>query len=111
MCRRARQRQAYRSWWGRNHDYDGARRGSIRRWAKDYPDYWKRYRQSHPAYAERNRRRTRERLRAKRAMFAKQNARLSRVMEGILTFLALREGFANQNDIGSAAANAVSSAP
>ena len=130
-CRQARQRHAYQSWWARNRDYDQPRRGNIRRWAKDYPDYWKRYRQTHPAYSERNRRRTRERLRAQRAMFAKQNAirrdpvgyleglkvgpmfakqnAMARPIEGILTYLVSREVFAKPNGMGSAESNDVDS--
>ena len=121
ICRQARQRQAYQSWWERNRDYDQPRLGNIRRWAKDYPNYWKRYRQTHPSYRERNRRQTRERLRAARAMFAKQNAiqqdpvgyleglrgssmfakpnAMARPIEGILTYLRVRAGFANPNAI------------
>ena len=131
-CRRERQRQAYQAWAVCNRDYDSARRGNIRRWAKGFPDYWKRYRQTHPAYRERNRRRTRERLRAKRAMFAKQNAiRLDPVgyleglrgtpmfakqnaitppIEGILTYLVTREVFAKQNDIERSGSEPVDSA-
>ena len=59
-CRRERQRRAYQAWAARNRDYDDARRDKIRRWSKNYPDYWKRYRQSHADYRERNRRLTRE---------------------------------------------------
>ena len=131
-CRQARQRCAYQSWWARNRDYDQPRRGTIRRWAKDYPSYWKRYRQTHPAYSERNRRRTRERLRDRRAMFAKQNAirqdpvgylkglqggplfakqnAMARPIEGILTYLVTREVFAKQNAIGTAGSEPVDSA-
>ena len=127
VCGQARQRHAYQSWWARNRDYDQPRRGNIRRWAKDYPDYWKRYRQTHPAYAQRNRRRTRERLKAARAMFAKQNAiqqdpvgyleglkvgpmfakqnAIARPIEGILTYLVTREVFAKPNAIGTAVTN------
>ena len=108
-CRQARQRHAYQSWWAQNRDYDQPRRGEIRRWAKDYPDYWKRYRQTRPAYAQRNRRQTRERLRARRAMFAKQNA-MAHPIEGILTYLVTREVFAKQNAIGTAGTNDVDSA-
>ena len=131
-CRRERQRRAYQAWAARNHDYDSARRGTIRGWATDYPTYWKGYRQTHPADAERNRRRTRERLRAQRAMFAKQNAirldpvgyleglrgspmfakpnAMARPIEGILTYLVIREVFAKQNAIETAGSEPVDSA-
>lgn len=131
-CRQERQRRAYRAWAMRNRDYDSARRSNIRRWAKDYPDYWKRYRQDHPAYSERNRRRTRERLRTQRTMFAKQNAirqnpvgfledlrggpmfakqnAMARPIEEILTYLVIREMFAKPNAIGTVGADDVDSA-
>ena len=131
-CRRERQRRAYQAWAARNRDYDSARRGNIRSWAKDYPDYWKRYRQTHPAYRERNRRQTRERLRVARAMFAKQNAiqqdpvgyleglkrdplfakqnAMARPVEGILTYLVTQKMFAKQNTIGTGSADDVHSA-
>ena len=121
-CRRERQRRALQAWAAHNRDYDETRRDKIRRWAKDYPNYWKRYRQNHPGYRERNRRRTRERLRDQRAMFAKQNAirrdpvgyleelkadplfakqnAMARPVEGILTYLTVREMFAKPNAIG-----------
>ena len=132
-CRQERQRRAYGAWAARNRDYDGVRRDKIRRWAKGSPDYWKHYRQTHPAYAERNRRQTRVRLRGRRAMFAKQNAirndpvgyleglragalfakqnAMSRPVDGILTFLATREVFAKQNTIAQAPAVVRSSHP
>jgi hypothetical protein len=131
-CRRERQRRAYAAWAMCNRDYDGARRGTIRRWAKDYPDYWKRYRQTHPAYSQQNRRRTRERLRARRAMFAKQNAirqdpvgyleglkggplfakqnAMTRPIEGILTYLVTQQVFAKPNAIGAGGTEDVDSA-
>ena len=77
--------------------------------------------ETHAAYAERNRAKTRERLRCRRAMFAKQNAirknavgylqglrtgawfakqnAMSRPVDGILIFLTLREVFAKQSPI------------
>jgi hypothetical protein len=131
-CRRERQRRAYQAWAARNRDYDDTRRDKICRWAKDYPDYWKRYRKDHPGYSERNRRRTRERLRGRRLMFAKQNAirrdpvgyleglkadplfakqnAMTRPVEGILTYLTVREMFAKPNAIGSGGSDDVHSA-
>jgi hypothetical protein len=131
-CRRERQRRAYGGWAARNRDYDDARRDKIRRWAKD-SDYWKHYRQTHAAYAERNRAKTRERLRRRRAMFAKQNAirknavgylqglrtgawfakqnAMTHSIDGILIFLTLREVFAKQSLIALADAAVKSSHP
>jgi hypothetical protein len=79
-------------------DYDASRQGKKRTWAQAYPDYWRQYRAAHPAYVERNRAATRERKGASRLRFANQDA-ITRPIDGILTFLVRREGFANPNAI------------
>ena len=129
-CGQERQRRAYRAWAMRNRDYDSARRGNIRRWAQG-ADYWKRYRQRHPAYTKRNRGQSRERMRVHRAMFAKQNAirqdpvgylkglragplfakqnAMRRPVEGILTYLVARAVFAKQNAMALTPASMASS--
>lgn len=131
-CGRERKRSADARWRAANPGYRDA--AKMRRWAEDYPDYWRRWRAAHPAYVERNRKQTRERVRASRllfakqdaiqrdpvgyleglrseAMFAKQDAMIPRLMEGILTFLTLREVFAKQKTIDSACAAVTSSGP
>jgi hypothetical protein len=97
-CRRERKRQADIQWRSKNMDYDASRQGKKRTWAQAYPDYWRQYRAAHPAYVERNRAATRERKGASRLRFANQDA-ITRPIDGILTFLVRREGFANPNAI------------
>ena len=41
-----------------------------KKWRDKNPDYWRHYRQSHPGYTERNRKRQREKQRDKRLLFA-----------------------------------------
>ena len=124
-CRRERKRLADARWRAKNPGYRD--QGKMRQWAAAYPNYWQKWRSAHPAYVERNRQQTRERVRALRllfakqdairddpvgyledlrseAMFAKQDAMVPRVLEGILTFLALREVFAKPKDIALAGA-------
>ncbi|MBL0057877.1 MAG: hypothetical protein IPP35_01865 [Elusimicrobia bacterium] len=64
--------------------------------ARNDPTYWRDYRAPHPAYTERNREQTRERLRASRRVFAKQDA-MAGSIDGIVTFLIGREVFAKPN--------------
>lgn len=56
-CRKERKRRANKSWQKRHPGYDKSRQAKKRDWAQAYPDYWQHYRQAHPAYAERERRR------------------------------------------------------
>ena len=131
-CRRERKRLADAGWRAKNPGYRD--QDKMRRWASGYPDYWRQWRAAHPAYVERNREQTRERVQASRllfakqdairldpvgyleglrseAMFAKQDAMTSRVVEGILTFLTLREVFAKPKSIDPAATTVASSGP
>jgi hypothetical protein len=131
-CQRERKRLADERWRAKNPGYRDQEK--MRRWAAGYPDYWRHWRAAHPAYVERNRQRTRERVRASRlmfakqdairddpvgyleglkaqAMFAKQDAMVPRVLEGILMFLTLREGFAKQKTIDPAGAALTLSRP
>ena len=131
-CRRERKRLADARWRANNPGYRD--QDKMRRWATEYPHYWQNWRAAHPAYVERNRQRPRERIRASRllfakqdaiqrdpvgyleglrseAMFAKQDAMIPRLMEGILTFLTLREVFAKPKAIDSIPAAVASSGP
>lgn len=131
-CRRERKRLADARWRAANPGYRD--QAKIRQWAAAYPDYWQKWRSAHPAYVERNRQQTRERIRASRllfakqdairddpvgyleglrseATFAKQDAIIPHVLEGILTFLTLREGFAKPKTIDPAGAAVASSRP
>jgi len=70
-CRRQRKRAADQRWRQRNPDCLAARQPKVRQWARDFPQYWRRYRAAHPAY----RLRERERMRRHRVLrVAKQDA-------------------------------------
>lgn len=70
-CRRQRKRAADRRWCQRNPDCLAARHPKVRQWARDFPQYWKRYRATHPAY----RLKERQRMRRQRVLrVAKQDA-------------------------------------
>lgn len=61
-CRRARQNEKQRVWRARNPGYERSRGPKRAAWARDYPDYWRQYRASHPEYrAQDNARRARSR--------------------------------------------------
>ena len=120
-CRRERKRQADRQWRATDPGYAASRKSKIRDWAKGYPGYWQHYRAAHPDYVQRNRDQTRERLKASRLMFAKQDAikrdpvgyledlrgpgmfakqdAMARPVDGILTFLVERALFAKPTPI------------
>jgi len=115
-CRRERKRQADRRWRAADPAYAGSRKSKIRDWAKGYPGYWRHYRATHPAYVQRNRDQTRERVERSRLLFAKQDAirrdpvgyleglripgmfakqdAIRRPIDGLVTFLVHREVFA-----------------
>ena len=97
-CRRERKRLADALWRAKNEGYDATRQGKKRAWVAAYPNYWQSYRARHPDYVERNRAKTRQRCKASRLVFANQDA-MARPIDGILTFLVRREGFANPNAI------------
>jgi hypothetical protein len=64
-CQQARQRKKYEHWI-RQPGNAAAHQDALRAWAKDYPDYWRHYRQTHGTYRERERQRmraTRRRIR------------------------------------------------
>ena len=65
-CRRAENRRKARKYIACNPDIVESLRGKMRVWAKAYPDYWRRYRESHPDYVERDNRRRAESLRRQR---------------------------------------------
>ena len=59
-CRRQRKRTTDRQWRRRNPDWFSDHRPKVRLWARNYPQYWKRYRASHPAYRAKERHRMRQ---------------------------------------------------
>lgn len=129
ICRRERKRRADRQWRAGNPGYRD--KDKVRQWAAAYPDYWQNWRATHPDYVERNRKQSRQRMKASRLMFAKQDAirrdpvgylealrgpgmfakqdAMARPVDGILTFLAAREVFAKQKSIAPAGAAVESS--
>lgn len=58
-CRRQRKRMADQRWRRHNLSWFASRQPKVRQWARDFPQYWKRYRASHPAYRLKERRRMR----------------------------------------------------
>ena len=132
-CRRERKRRADQAWRAKNPGYSSGRAGKARSWARDYPDYCRQYRANHPDYAQKNRDQTRERMRASRLVFAKQDAirrdpvgylealrplplfakqdAMAGSIDGIVTFLAVRDMFAKPNDMAPAPASVASSRP
>lgn len=119
LCQRERHRLACVVFRRSDPECDGQRRGKIRDWARQYPDYWRGYRAEHPAYRERERRRMQakrghvirvakrdvlrqmavERLRdiqAQGAEFVAKRDVLDRRVEGVLEFLVWKETSQNE---------------
>jgi len=65
-CQRTRRRRWQRQKLKTDADYRANQAAAQRRWRTRHPEYWRRYRQSRPAYAERNREQQRERNRRQR---------------------------------------------
>jgi hypothetical protein len=88
-----------RQWIKNNRTYYAgpAEQQRLREWAGQR-DYWKTYRRQNPDYAERNRIATRERMKRRRTMFAKQDS----IQQDPVGYLeGLRRGvmFAKQDSI------------
>ena len=66
-CQRTRRRRWQRQKLKADADYRANQAAAQRRWRERHPDYWGRYRQSRPEYAERNREQQRERNRRRSA--------------------------------------------
>ncbi len=62
-CQRERRRRWQRQKLKADADYRANQAAAQRRWRERNRDYWRRYRQSHPTYTERNRRAQRKRNR------------------------------------------------
>ena len=81
-CQRARKRLWQKHKMQTDPDYRDNQKRANREWLKNNPDYWKRYRESRPEYAERNRSQSRQRMQIRRqvdtllGMFAKMDATL-----------------------------------
>jgi hypothetical protein len=72
-CRKERKKRADQSWRMRFPNHPRDRRNKIRAWARTYPDYWRRYRATHPDYVQNDNKR-RRRARKIAASAAKQDA-------------------------------------
>jgi hypothetical protein len=72
-CQRARKRIWQKAKLASDAAYWENQAAAQRAWRQRNPEYWRRYRQSHPAYRERNRLRQRERNRQRRTV-AKMDA-------------------------------------
>jgi len=75
LCGRQSCRRAYKSAWEKARRRESAayydcRHASQRQWSQNHPDYWFRYRASHPEYADRNRALQRARDQLKRVQAA-----------------------------------------
>ena len=54
-CQRSRRRRWQREKLAADADYRANQAAAQRRWSKHYPEYWRRYRERHPDYRERDR--------------------------------------------------------
>ena len=72
-CQRQRQTEFHRSRLAADAEYAETCRESARKWRQQHPDYWKQYRQSHPASATRNREKQRDRDRKQRLVTLANN--------------------------------------
>jgi len=119
-CRKKRKSTADKKWRLNNQNYGRSRKLKIRDWAKEYPNYWQRYRRERPDYAQKERQRMRSvRQRAKNVakqdavrkisveklksireyepdFVAKQDA-VHRRVDGILDYLFWKESVAKQD--------------
>lgn len=126
ICQRWRAAQAKRRWRECNRGYYAGpeRRQGMRSWA-EARGYWADYRRKHPAVVERNRAATRERMKQRRALFAKQDMirrdpvgylkklhtgilfakqdTMVGCMDGVLTYLEIPGLFATQDTIDASA--------
>ena len=66
-CQRTRRRRWQRQRLKADADYRANQAAAQQRWRERHADYWRRYRQIHPEYAERNREQQRERNRRRRS--------------------------------------------
>ena len=118
-CRKERKAEYDRAWRKKNPGYEAARKGKRRDWAEAYPNYWRHYRLTHPAYVEgerRGRRARREKLKsaanqvsmrqiaveklrsieAQAPKTAANQVLIHRRMDGIVDYLFWKEGVAKQ---------------
>jgi len=66
-CQKARKRRWQKEKLARDSDYRDNQASAQRQWRRRNNDYWKRYREEHPAYTERNRMAQKERNQGRRS--------------------------------------------
>lgn len=122
VCRKKRKAAADKNWWLKNQNYGKSRKQKIRDWAKNYLNYWQKYRGEHPDYARKERQRMLS-IRQKAKSVAKQDAvheisveklkgirdlapisvakqdAVHRRVDGILDYLFWKETVAKQDEI------------
>jgi hypothetical protein len=97
QCRRARKSRNLRSWRKRHPDKKYA--AKVRAWAAAYPDYWRRYRKSHPEYARRDKERRSSSMKATRRS-ANETGWTSIAVEKLQAIEALRKSECSANETG-----------
>ena len=96
-CSKARKRLADKSWRERNRGWFVARRIKVRKWAEEYPHYWRHYRAGHGEY----RARERIRMRLYRVLrVAKQDA-IAVVLDGVPEYLVVAAHVAKPNNMAN----------
>jgi len=78
-CQRERRRRRHREKMANDKGYRDGQSDCQKDWQERHPDYWRKYRASHPDYCERNRQRQRERNRRRRAPPAETIAKMDEV--------------------------------
>lgn len=124
-CQQKRRAENNRRWRKNNPGYGKGRKQKISAWAREYPDYWRKYRKEHPDYAEKERRRRRsahqraknaakqdsvrkisveklESIRDLGAVSAAKQDSVHRRLNGILDYLFWKESAAKQDAIAFA---------
>jgi hypothetical protein len=96
-CQKERKSIANKNWRQKNLDYDRSRRHKTRVWAKNYPDYWCRYRASHPDYVARDNRRRRT-SKKKATLSAKQDTISQIAVEKLQSILDSPDPFPAKQD-------------
>ena len=96
-CRKKRKAMADKNWRKNNPRYNDYRKEKIKSWAKEYPDYWKKYRKEHPVYVEKdNKRRSTRHKKGKIA--AKQDAISQIFVEKLKSIQENRANYAAKQD-------------
>jgi hypothetical protein len=96
-CQRERHRQACLAFYRDDPHCDDERREKIRAWAQRYPDYWRKYREAHGGYRQRERRRMRVKRR-RAGNVAKRDAWKEKAVEKLRDIQAQAPEFVAKRD-------------